>query len=31
MEPYIMDGDSCFIAVGAEFKDGEIYAVNTLL
>ncbi|PKZ28652.1 hypothetical protein CYJ41_08010 [Campylobacter ureolyticus] len=29
MEPYIMDGDSCFIAVGAEFKDGEIYAINT--
>lgn len=29
MEPYIMDMDICFIAVGAEYKDGKIYAINT--
>lgn len=29
MEPYIMDGDICFIGVGVEYHDDKVYAVNT--
>lgn len=29
MEPYIMEGDLCLLALGAPYKDGEVYAINT--
>lgn len=29
MEPYICEGDMCFIALDFPYKDGEIYAINT--